>query len=281
VGKGKGYSLNFPLHDGVDDVSFEGIFKDIMKKVMEVYQPGAVVLQCGADSLSGDRLGCFNLTLKGHGACVEYMRSFNVPILVLGGGGYTVRNVARCWAYETSLLLQEKLPEEIPYNDFYEYYGPDYQLHIVPSNMENLNQPRYLETKKISLYEVLRELPTPSIQYTTPIGPDPDFQEEEPDPDERVSQRDEDKRIDDEREFFADDQDQDRDEDMERERDRDREKATAPVNSGNGTGTTGNVAAPVATVVTQAPNAAAPNSSPPVGNSKEEPSKSDAPMDTN
>lgn len=34
---------------------------------MEMYQPSAVVLQCGADSLSGDRLGCFNLTVKGKG----------------------------------------------------------------------------------------------------------------------------------------------------------------------------------------------------------------------
>lgn len=35
---------------------------------MERFDPGAVVLQCGADSLIGDRLGCFNLTVKGHGA---------------------------------------------------------------------------------------------------------------------------------------------------------------------------------------------------------------------
>jgi acetoin utilization deacetylase AcuC-like enzyme len=28
------------------------------------------------------------------------MRSFNVPLLLLGGGGYTIRNVARCWCYE-------------------------------------------------------------------------------------------------------------------------------------------------------------------------------------
>ena len=30
-----------------------------------MYKPNAVVLQCGADSLAGDRLGCFNLSLKG------------------------------------------------------------------------------------------------------------------------------------------------------------------------------------------------------------------------
>ena len=77
----------------------------VMTKVMETYQPSAVVLQCGADSLSGDRLGCFNLTLKGHGKCLEFMKKWNLPLLLLGGGGYTIRNVARCWTYETSLAL--------------------------------------------------------------------------------------------------------------------------------------------------------------------------------
>jgi histone deacetylase 1/2 len=32
---------------------------------MEFFRPGAVVLQMGADSLSGDKLGGFNLTLNG------------------------------------------------------------------------------------------------------------------------------------------------------------------------------------------------------------------------
>ena len=43
-------------------------------QVMAVYDPGAIVLQCGADSLSGDRLGVFNLSLKGHGACVKVQK---------------------------------------------------------------------------------------------------------------------------------------------------------------------------------------------------------------
>lgn len=30
---------------------------------------------------------------------------YNVPLLVVGGGGYTLRNVARCWAYETGRLM--------------------------------------------------------------------------------------------------------------------------------------------------------------------------------
>lgn len=49
----------------MDDESYESIFVPIITKVMETFQPSAVVLQCGADSLTGDRLGCFNLTVKG------------------------------------------------------------------------------------------------------------------------------------------------------------------------------------------------------------------------
>ncbi|XP_041720819.1 histone deacetylase 1-like [Coregonus clupeaformis] len=83
----------------------------MMAKVMEMYQPSAVVLQCGADSLSGDRLGCFNLTIRGHAKCVEYMKSFNLPLLMLGGGGYTIRNVARCWTYEMAVALDTDIPD--------------------------------------------------------------------------------------------------------------------------------------------------------------------------
>lgn len=45
------------------------------------------------------------LVVAGHGKCVEYMKKWNLPLLLLGGGGYTIRNVARCWTYETSIAL--------------------------------------------------------------------------------------------------------------------------------------------------------------------------------
>jgi hypothetical protein len=59
---------------------------------------------------------------KGHGAAVKYVQSFNRPLLVLGGGGYTIRNVSRCWTYETSVLLGQTLSNTIPFNDSYEFW---------------------------------------------------------------------------------------------------------------------------------------------------------------
>jgi histone deacetylase 1/2 len=158
--EGAGYSVNAPLHNGItDDTYFDDLFQPLLSKIMEVFQPGAIVLQCGADSLTGDRLGCFNLTLKGHARCVQYVKSFNVPLLVLGGGGYTIRNVARCWAYETAVLLdQPDISNDIPFNDYYEYYAPDYTLHLTPEPMENLNSKSMLESVRIEILQQLQNL---------------------------------------------------------------------------------------------------------------------------
>lgn len=55
-------------------------------------------------------INLYTLLIVGHGKCVEFMKKFNLPLLLLGGGGYTIRNVARCWAYETSIALDVEIP---------------------------------------------------------------------------------------------------------------------------------------------------------------------------
>lgn len=200
-GKGKNYSVNFPLRDGVTDESYKNIFEPVISQVMEWYRPSAVVLQCGADSLSGDRLGCFNLSMQGafagfvyrrpnvnygtgHANCVQFIKSFNLPLLLLGGGGYTIRNVSRAWAYETGLAAGVELGTrasshslyvwpgldlctEIPMNEYFEYFGPTYALDIPASNIEDLNTREYLEKIKIQVFENLRQTGfAPSVQQS-------------------------------------------------------------------------------------------------------------------
>ena len=51
------------------------------------------------------------------------------------------------------------LPQDaLPYNDYFEYYGPDYRLHMPVSNMENLNTPEYLEANKVKLFDILKQV---------------------------------------------------------------------------------------------------------------------------
>lgn len=213
--EGKYYAINVPLKDGIDDASFTRMFKLIISKVVEFYQPGAIVLQCGADSLAGDRLGCFNLSIEGHAECVRFVKSLNLPLLVTGGGGYTKENVARCWTVETGALLDTELPNEIPENDYSNYFKPDCKLKTHPgSNMENLNSKTYLSTIKIQVFENLRNLQhAPGVQMQE-VPPDwylPDINEDELNPDERIDQHTQDKLIQRDDEFYAGDNDNDHD----------------------------------------------------------------------
>ena len=96
------------------------------------------------------------------------MKSFGIPMLVLGGGGYTLRNVPRVWTYETAVLLGTDIKDALPYNDYFEYYGPDYRLHMPVSNMENLNSREYLENQKVQLFDILSQVePAPGVQIQT------------------------------------------------------------------------------------------------------------------
>ena len=191
MNSGKYYSVNVPLNDGIDDRSFVDLFKFVMQDVMDIYQPGAIVLQCGADSLAGDRIGCFNLSLKGHAECVTFMKSFGKPILVTGGGGYTKTNVARCWANETATLLDKNLAEDIPFHDnYYEYYADaGYKLCAhAPVWIENMNPNSYLAPLKERVRDNLHSLTfAPSVEFSEvpPIELLPELDETELNPDER------------------------------------------------------------------------------------------------
>jgi histone deacetylase 1/2 len=127
---------------------------------------------------------------------VEYVKKFNLPLLMLGGGGYTIKAVSRAWAYETGLAAGQRLgmrrpfffrassfasnprtdsnvrnnPKphthtEIPSNEYYEYFGPDYNLDVRANNMEDMNTPEFMDKLKRSIFENLRDkTAAPSVQ---------------------------------------------------------------------------------------------------------------------
>ena len=163
--KGENYAVNVPLKDGIDDESYNKIFVPVVERIIETFQPSAIILQCGADCLSGDKLGCFNLTEKGHGDCVAYVKSFNLPTIVLGGGGYTIENVARAWTYDTGKILDVNLDNDIPYNEFMDYYMPTYKLKVPKLNLENLNEQKDIDHIINTIYDNLKNIKAaPSVQ---------------------------------------------------------------------------------------------------------------------
>ncbi|GAB2213284.1 hypothetical protein Drorol1_Dr00021308 [Drosera rotundifolia] len=73
------------------------------------------------------------------------------------------------------------LPIKLPYNEYYEYFGPDYNLHINPSNMENQNSAKDLERIRIPA--------VPSVPFQTTPNTTEVPEEDEEDKDERPKPR--------------------------------------------------------------------------------------------
>lgn len=141
-------AINVPLQNGIDDASYQYIFEPILKHAIKKFNPNAIVFQSGADSLAEDRLGVFNLSIKGHSECIKFLMGFSIPLLMLGGGGYTIKNVSRCWAYETGVLCEQELPKYIPAdNPFIHHFGPDFKLcPVFVFKHENKNKKKYLDS---------------------------------------------------------------------------------------------------------------------------------------
>lgn len=181
-GYGKYYTVNVPLRKGINDIMYINMFKKIMSLLMHSYHPDVVVFQSGADSLSKDRIGNLDLSISAYGECVKFMKDFNVPMVLLGGGGYTIENVSRCWAYETSILLNQNIGDKIPEtNEFAEYYKEDeYKLHFPVTGVENLNQQKELDRIYQYVADGIREAEIrPSVVFhyaPKPYLPSNDFE---------------------------------------------------------------------------------------------------------
>ncbi|KAK8125338.1 Histone deacetylase phd1 [Apiospora kogelbergensis] len=165
---GSHHALNIPLNDGITDEQYKWLFESVISKCVETFRPAAIALQCGADSLAGDRLGKFNLLVEGHSSCVEYCKKLGIPMIMFGGGGYTPRNVARAWAYETAVAIgqHKNIPHQIPeHTPWRERFHPG-------EPRQNRNPQKKLQDIVQHVTEQLRFVShAPSVQYQV-IPPD-------------------------------------------------------------------------------------------------------------
>lgn len=149
------HTINVPFLSGLDDTTLTSLFSPIFTKLVEVYRPQAIVLQCGADGLYGDPIDsadqAFNLTLDGYMACVRHVIASQVPTMFLGGGGYNLANTARLWTSIVDLLVSGGnslgLNNDIPDHDaFFLEYAPSYEMRIEPGCLRNKNTPDYVQS---------------------------------------------------------------------------------------------------------------------------------------
>ncbi|KAI8320103.1 histone deacetylase 8-like protein [Martensiomyces pterosporus] len=131
-GRGAGHSINVPLRRGATDARFVEVLKRVAGSVAASFKPGAVVVQCGCDGLAGDPHKILNLTADAFVESVRFIMGWNLPVLLLGGGGYNTPDCARCWTRLTALACGRDISssEDIPEHEFLSEYAPVFDMSI-------------------------------------------------------------------------------------------------------------------------------------------------------
>uniref|UniRef100_A0A7I4AMP3 Histone deacetylase n=1 Tax=Physcomitrium patens TaxID=3218 RepID=A0A7I4AMP3_PHYPA len=67
----------------------------------------------------------------------------------------------------TAVAVGEELDDRLPHHEYYEYFGPDYSLHVAPSNMANQNSKKDIDNLRMKLLENLSKLQhVPSVPFS-------------------------------------------------------------------------------------------------------------------
>ncbi len=157
VGAGAGCSVNVPLFPYTEDELYLWAFREVALPLIRAFAPDVLVTQLGIDSYHSDSITHLQLTSRGYEAVIREFARLGMPWLALGGGGYDVRAVARCWTLAYGVMLGVEWPDRIPESVADQYPAPNLRDTLtldVPANVRQQAR-QYLEE---SVAELKREV---------------------------------------------------------------------------------------------------------------------------
>lgn len=109
--------LDLPLENGVEGAAYMNLLKENLPRVLKSFQPDFVFYLAGVDVLSSDKLGKLKLSksdaVERDRFVFELCRSFNLPVQVSMGGGYSadIKDIvdAHCNTFTAGIDIFEQL----------------------------------------------------------------------------------------------------------------------------------------------------------------------------
>jgi len=112
--RASGSARNLPVPREFNDSELDYLLEHAVLPLAAKFNPGALVITCGADGLEGDPLSRLSLTNTGLWTAVEKLVQNSERSVVLGGGGYNPWTVVRCWGGLWGRLSGRPIPEKLP-----------------------------------------------------------------------------------------------------------------------------------------------------------------------
>ena len=146
-GEGTGYSVNVPLFPYTEDELYLWAFGEVALPLIRAFRPDVLVTQLGIDSYHSDPITHLQLTSRGYVEIIREFAGLGLPWLALGGGGYDIGAVARCWTLAYGVMLGAEWPDRIPDLVAGQYPSPNLRDTVALEVPENVRQQarQYLE----------------------------------------------------------------------------------------------------------------------------------------
>lgn len=109
---GSGFFL--PVPRGYNDTEARAVLEGLILPRVAEHRPQALVVQCGADSLTEDPLSRLCLSTHAYLQALAALRPLSPRLLVTGGGGYNPWSVGRLWTAIWGHLSGQELPDRLP-----------------------------------------------------------------------------------------------------------------------------------------------------------------------
>lgn len=94
-GPGRGATRNFPLPDGTGDDAYLRAL-EAAAEVVAAFRPTVLVVSLGFDTLAGDPIGAFRLTVDGYRRVGRLLAGLGLPTLLVQEGGYALDALGAC-----------------------------------------------------------------------------------------------------------------------------------------------------------------------------------------
>ncbi len=120
-GKASGLKINVPLPPFTGNDVYLNLFRQIVPAAVRKYRPQVFLMQCGADAHANDLLAHLQITTKAYREIASTVHNLahdisEARLIVFGGGGYNLANVARTWTVVASTLAAFDYAAIIPKN---------------------------------------------------------------------------------------------------------------------------------------------------------------------
>jgi len=92
AGRGKGFTINCPMHHGRTDGQYLALYRHVLAPVMRAFRPGLILVSAGFDAHANDPIGGMRLSSACFGAIAEVIgaaaHAISAPVIYCLEGGY-------------------------------------------------------------------------------------------------------------------------------------------------------------------------------------------------